>query len=94
MLNWTRIDPGRWAVNLDGSETANVTFPRLEVRCHGEGRWTSLCMLPAGTSHLHTCATMLEAQHKAIDDARGLLGATYRGLLDELLSDLVGEEGR
>jgi hypothetical protein len=92
MLTWSRVDPGRWAVNLDGSAPAGVTFPRLEVRCHGERRWTALCMLPEGTSHLRTCGTMLEAQRCAIQDARELLGSRYGVLLDELVNNLGGAE--
>jgi hypothetical protein len=93
MLTWARTDLGRWAVNLDGSAPSCRTFPRLEVRCHGERRWAALCMLPEGTCRLHTCVTMLEAQRIAIDDARALLGSEYGALLDELVSNLGQPQG-
>jgi hypothetical protein len=76
MSGWARTTEG-WAMNLDGSDGAQVfSLPRLELRSSSRG-WRSLCFLADGSRREiagGTVDTLMAAKAAAVDQARGLLG--------------------
>lgn len=86
MIGWARIGDG-WAFNLDRTDAAKgFSFPRLEIHCSPLG-WRCLCLLLDGTSH-QVCGLVgstMAAKRAAVGQARGILGPSYAGVLDNLL---------
>lgn len=86
MIEWARIGDG-WAFNLDRTDAAKTfSFPRLEIHRSPLG-WRCLCLLLDGTSHQvrGLVGSTTTAKRAAVDQARGVLGPPYAGVLDELL---------
>jgi hypothetical protein len=79
MSGWARTTDG-WAMNLDGSDGAQVfSLPRLELRSSSKG-WRSLCFLADGSQREvagGTADTLMAAKAAAVDQARGLLGLEH-----------------
>jgi hypothetical protein len=83
MTRWARTTEG-WAMNLDGSDGAQVfSLPRLELRSSSKG-WRSLCFLPDGSQREvagGSATSLMAAKASAVDQARGILGAAYAARL-------------
>jgi hypothetical protein len=79
MSGWARTTDG-WAMNLDGSDGAQVfSLPRLELRSSSRG-WRSLCFLADGSQReipAGAADTLMAAKAAAVDQARGLLGLAH-----------------
>jgi hypothetical protein len=79
MSGWARTTDG-WAMNLDGSDGAQVfSLPRLELRSSSKG-WRSLCFLADGSQREvagGTADTLMAAKAAAVDQARVLLGLEH-----------------
>jgi hypothetical protein len=85
MLVWAKTGDG-WALNLDGTDAgAGFSLPRLELHSGSRG-WTWVCHLPDGTSRVQQGAadSIATAKRLAVEQARGMLGATYASALDGL----------
>jgi hypothetical protein len=83
VTSWARISEG-WALNLDGSDAAQVfSLPRIEVRSSPRG-WRSECLLPDGTRAECGVASqgdVAEAKASAVAQAGRLLGPAYAAAL-------------
>ena len=86
MAGWARTADG-WALNVDGTDAAaQFSLPRLELHSSAHG-WQGLCLSAHGSSHATrgVAASIAAAQRMTIEEARGLLGAEYARVLEELL---------
>jgi len=85
MVRWAKTGDG-WALNLDGSDAAaGFSLPRLELHSSPKG-WRYVCHLPDGTSREQQGAvdSIAEAKRIAVEQARGMVDASYARALDEL----------
>ena len=83
MSGWARTTDG-WAMNLDGSDGAQVfSLPRLELRSSSRG-WRSLCFLADGSQRevaSGSADSLMTAKASAVEQARGLLGPAHHAAL-------------
>jgi hypothetical protein len=79
MSGWARTADG-WAMNVDGSDGAQVfSLPRLELRSSSKG-WRSLCFLADGSRREvpgSSADSLMAAKASAVEQARGLLGLEH-----------------
>jgi hypothetical protein len=86
MSRWARTTDG-WAMNLDGSDGAQVfSLPRLELRSSSRG-WRSLCFLSDGSQREvagGSADSLMAAKAAAVDQARSILGPTFSAALPDV----------
>jgi hypothetical protein len=83
---WARTTDG-WALNIDGSNAADVfSLPRLELRQSSKG-WRSLCFLANGTQRERAggaADSLMAAKADALEQAGPLLGPAHAAALHAL----------
>jgi len=78
MISWFRTLRG-WAANMDGTNAAEFSLPRLELHSGASG-WTCVCHRQNGTSlqlPLGDAATTPAAKRAAAEEALAAVGAQY-----------------
>jgi hypothetical protein len=82
---WGRTPRG-WALNLDGSDAAQFTLPRLEIEQSPKG-WLCRCRLRNGTSHdqLDDSGSIAVAQRTAAQLAQGRVDGVHAAVLAAIL---------
>jgi len=90
VIAWAKTLDG-WAVNLDGTNAAQFSLPRLELHSGPQG-WTCVCLHGNGTSlalPLGGAASTPAAKRAAAEEALLAFGTRYEPELRALLGDAI-----